>query len=160
MKRITVLVTVLAIATLGLAIPAGAGESCHNINAWGVGEDLDGSNTVAQIRGGGLLQGTTAASFVPTGGVFPEVLIAGQVTFTTNRATLTVDVTGTVDFGTGAFTAEGPVSDATGKLEGATGYLVFEGVEDLTNFPNFPLPFTETVTGEICVDLGGNGKRK
>jgi hypothetical protein len=155
MKRITVLVTVLAIATLGLAIPAGAGESCHNINAWGEGEATGPFSTIAQIHGGGLLQGTTEAEFSPVGQVDSVLLFTGYIKFTTNRATLTVTLDGTLDLVSGFFEAEGPVTDATGKLTGAEGNLVFEGDQDLVTGA-----FTETVTGEICVDLGGNGKKK
>ena len=156
MKRTAILFTVLVIATLGLAAPVGAGGSCHTINAWGVGQDLGPvEGTIAQIHGGGLLQGTTVGLFEATGGELPMLEIAGPVTFTTNRATLTVSLAGTFNLATGVFTVEGPVSDATGKLTGASGYLFFDGFEDLSTFA-----FTETITGEICVDLGGNGKRK
>jgi hypothetical protein len=43
-----------------LASPAAAAASCHKINAKGVGQDLGGGNTTANINGGGLLNGTTA----------------------------------------------------------------------------------------------------
>jgi hypothetical protein len=44
--------------------------------------------------------------------------------------------------------AFGPVTGATGKLAGATGTLLFEGVEDLSTGM-----FAENVTGVICVNL-------
>ena len=68
--------------------------------------------------------------------------------FTTNNATLTVTVAGTFDVATGEFRASGMVTDATGKLAGATGTLLLEGIQDLSNGR-----FVETVTGTICVDL-------
>lgn len=166
MRRFTVLLVVLLLATVFVAVtPANAGVSCHNINAKGAGQgappqDGDPPNllrTVAQIRGGGLLQGTTEAAFTlgeeteEGSGVFN---FDGPIIFTTNRATLTVSLTGTVNFGTGDFAASGPVTDSDGKLADATGTLTFEGVQDLLNPAG---SFTETVTGEICVDLGGNG---
>ena len=125
-----------------------ADVSCHQINARGVGQDLGGGATQAQIIGGGLLEGTTAAQFIITGISGTVVSFAGPVTFTTNRATLTVTVTGTLDVVTGTFSASGPVTDATGKLEGATGSLSINGIQDLATGR-----FEEDVTGEICVDL-------
>ena len=70
------------------------------------------------------------------------------MTFTTNRGTLTVTVSGTFDASSGAFAAAGPVTAATGTLAGATGALTFRGVEDLSTGR-----FTEDVTGSICVEL-------
>lgn len=158
MRRIAVLSLVVSLLTGLPAGPATAGESCHTVNAKGEGQALpvqgDGLlRTVAQIRGGGLLQGTTTAAFEITGGTPPVLEFAGNITFSTNRATLTVYLMGgTVDFGTGAFEATGEVVDATGKLAGATGELTFAGVQAVDG------SFTETVTGSICLDLGGNGK--
>ena len=134
-----------------LAAPVQAttgGQSCHKINAKGVGQDLGGGSTTAQIVGGGLLHGTTAGAFAIVGGAPPAFAIAGTVVFTTNAGTLTVGVSGTFDVSTGAFTSTGLVTGSTGKLEGATGSLTLEGVQDLGTGA-----FTETVTGSICVDL-------
>jgi len=125
-----------------------ADVSCHKINARGLGQDLGGGATQAQIIGGGLLEGTTAAQFVITGISGTIVSFAGPVTFTTNRGTLTVTVTGTLDVVSGAFSASGPVTDATGKLEGASGSLSIDGTQDLATGA-----FEEDITGEICVDL-------
>ncbi len=125
-----------------------AGVSCHRINAKGVGQDLGGGNTTANIIGGGLLQGTTAAHFDIVGFSPPVATIAGTVKFTTNQATLTVALSGTFNVATGSFSATGPVTGATGKLAGATGSLSFAGVEDLSTGS-----FTETIDGSICVDL-------
>lgn len=153
--------TVVRMMLLGVASAvlvvghAHAGTSCHNINAKGIGQDTGGAGTpqdpattVAQIRGGGLLQGTTAARFVFTGGTPPVFTFAGPLTFTTNRATLTVSLMGTVDVTSGVFMANGPVVDATGKLAGATGSLILDGVQSFVDGT-----FVETVTGQICVDL-------
>ena len=159
MRRSIVLLVVLLLATMVVAVvPANAGESCHNINARGVGQDQGGGATTAQIRGGGLLQGTTEAQFFFTDTTPPVFEFVGDITFTTNRGTLTVSFVapdeGTFDLNTGAFAAAGDVTGATGKLEGARGSLTFEGIQNFSDGS-----FTETVTGEICVDLGGNGKR-
>jgi hypothetical protein len=112
--------------------------------------------TVAQIRGGGLLQGTTEAAFQVTGSTPTGIAFAGKITFTTNRGTLTVDLDGTLDLTTGDFAASGDVSGATGKLDGATGTLTLAGVQNLLDPAG---GFIEAVSGEICVDLGGNGKQ-
>ncbi len=157
----TLLMSLAAMLVVALAGPATAGVSCHQINAKGVGQDAsqDGEpliRTVAQIRGGGLLQGTTEAAFSVTGPTTTGVAFAGPITFTTNRGMLTVAIAGSVDFSTGGFAASGDVTGATGKLAGATGTLTFAGVQDLSDASG---SFTETVTGEICVNLGGNGKK-
>lgn len=163
MRRAAVLALLLPLLALVQAGPATAGESCHQINASGAGRGAPPQTgdamglirTVAQIRGGGLLQGTTEAAFEVTGGTATVIEFAGDLTFTTNRATLTVDLDGTLDLATGEFAASGEVGDATGKLEGATGTLTLAGVQDLLDPEG---SFTETVSGEICVDLGGNGQ--
>jgi len=146
--RLILLVLLVSLWTLLLSSPVQAGVSCHNINARGVGQDLGGGVTQARIIGGGLLHGTTAASFTITGFAGDVASFAGTVIFTTKHATLTVTIEGTLNVVTGAFNAFGPVTAATGKLAGATGSLTFDGVEDLTDGS-----FEERVTGEICVDL-------
>ena len=146
--RIVPLSLAVLLASAMMIGRANAEVSCHKINAKGVGEDLGNFATRAEIIGGGLLHGTTAAQFAPTGMSGTVVSFAGTVTFTTNQATLTVAVTGTFDVATGEFSASGPVSGATGKLEGATGTLTFQGIQDLSAGT-----FVEDVTGEICVDL-------
>src|SRR6266545_2410260 len=112
------------------------------------GQDLGGGQTTAQIIGGGLLHGTTAASFVITGFSGTVASFEGTIVFTVNRGTLTAGVAGTLDVATGAFSATSTSIAGTGKLAGATGSLAFNGVEDLSDGS-----FTEDVTGEICVDL-------
>jgi len=150
MKALCVaLCTVAGIVLLASPVQATTGgQSCHKINAKGIGQDLGGGSTTAQIVGGGLLHGTTAGTFAIVGGAPPVFAIAGTVVFTTNAGTLTVAVSGTFDVSTGAFSSTGAVISSTGKLEGATGSLTLEGVQDLGTGA-----FTETVTGSICVDL-------
>jgi len=138
----------VVLASMMMASQTRAAVSCHKINAKGVGQDLGGGSTEAQIIGGGLLHGTTAGSFMITDFSGTVASIAGTVMFTTNKATLTVTVTGSFDVATGEFGASGPVTGATGKLFGATGNLLLEGIQDLTDGS-----FVENVTGEICVDL-------
>jgi hypothetical protein len=147
-RRVVLLLLFVVVGTLMTAGPASAATSCHKINARGVGQDLGGGVTEADIVGGGLLQGTTVGNFVITAVSGTVASIAGTVVFTTSNATLTVTVTGTFDVATGEFSASGMVTDATGKLAGATGTLLLEGIQDLSNGR-----FVETVTGRICVDL-------
>jgi hypothetical protein len=161
MVRLTAIPLVILAAALAITAPADAGVSCHTINATGVGQGIGGVGTaadpvrtVARIRGGGLLQGTTDASFELTGATSDVVEFEGLLIFTVNRGTLTVAVTGRLDLESGAFTAAGPVEAATGKLTGAEGALTITGVQDLEDGS-----FTETLRGRICVDLGGNGSR-
>jgi hypothetical protein len=134
----------------GLAMvgQAQAAVSCHKINAEGIGQDLGGGVTNATINGGGLLNGTTVGNFTITGFSPPVASFVGTVQFAVNRATLTVTVAGIFDLATGEFSASGPVTDSTGKLADATGTLLLDGVEDLSNGS-----FSESVTGIICADL-------
>ena len=100
------------------ASSAEAAVSCHKINAKGVGQDLGNGMTEAQIIGGGLLHGTTAAIFSVVGGAPPALLISGTVTFTVQGGTLAVQVGGSFDVSNPAdakFDVSGPVTSATGK---------------------------------------------
>jgi hypothetical protein len=145
----TVLVlTLLVVAAAAAPAAARGAVSCHTINAKGVGQDLGGGQTTAQIIGGGLLHGTTQASFVITGFAGTVASFDGTIVFTVNNATLTAHVSGTLDVATGEFQATTSSISGTGKLAGATGSLSFSGVEDLSTGT-----FTEDVTGEICADL-------
>jgi hypothetical protein len=161
MRRI-VLVFLLPLALLVVPSPAAAAESCRAINATGMGsgapaEPGDPPNLVrtrAQLADAGLLQGTTTAAFTITGATDTGITFAGPLTVTTNRATLLVDLTGTLDLTTGQFFASGPIVAATGKLSGATGSLTLSGLQDLTDPAG---RFNETVSGSICVDLGAKG---
>ena len=94
------------------------------------------------------LQGTTAAAFTITGLSGTLASFVGTITFTTNRAALGAEVARTLDLATGAFSATSSSFLGTGKLEGATGGLVFAGVENLLTGA-----FTEVVTGQARVDL-------
>lgn len=160
-RRINIVVKLLLILmlTISMTIPVSSESdtvvgdnldavSCHKINAKGIGEDLGGGTTQANILGGGLLHGTTEGNFIITGFAGTVASFEGTVKFTTNQGTLTVAVKGTLDTATGEFSAFGPVTDATGKLAGAIGTLNFNGVEDLSNGS-----FVEDVTGSICIDL-------
>ena len=150
MKALVKTLLLLCLILAAAAAPASApgAVSCHKINAKGVGQDLGGGMTTANIIGGGLLQGTTEASFVITGFSGTLASFTGTIVFTVNNATLTAGVDGTFDVVSGAFNATTSSVAGTGKLAGATGSLSFNGVEDLSDGS-----FTEDVTGEACVDL-------
>jgi hypothetical protein len=143
-----VLIVTLLVIAAGAPATARGVVSCHNINAKGVGQDHGGGQTTAQIIGGGLLQGTTQGSLVITGLSGTVASFEGTIVFTMNNATLTAQVSGTLDVATGEFSATTSSISGTGKLAGATGSLSFNGVEDLLTGS-----FTENVTGEVCADL-------
>jgi hypothetical protein len=164
MRRLPV-ICLLVTLPLGLvSASAHAATSCHTIQATGVGSGAppqpgDPANLVrtrARLSDAGLLQGTTQAAFTIVAPTPVGFAFAGNLVVSTNRATLTVALTGTLDVTTGDFTATGPVAAATGKLSGASGQLTLSGVQDLADPAG---SFTETVTGDICVDLGANGQR-
>src|SRR5438034_1390323 len=76
------LLSLLAVVGLAVAGRSGADESCHNINAKGVGQDLGGGITHADIQGGGLLQGETDAVLVITGFSGTVASFSGTIVFT------------------------------------------------------------------------------
>jgi hypothetical protein len=143
-----VLVATLLVVVAAAPATARGAVSCHNVNAKGVGQDHGGGQTTAQIIGGGLLQGTTQASLTITGLSGTVASFEGSIVFTLNNATLTAQVSGTLDVATGEFNATTSSVSGTGKLAGATGSLSFNGVEDLLTGS-----FTENITGEVCADL-------
>jgi hypothetical protein len=161
-KRVATLFVVAVLATALVALPANAGESCHKINASAVGISLTGPTenpvvTEAQTQGGGLLQGTiSGVSLVTEFGGFPDLPFTGPLTFTTNRGTVTFTATGVVSIGSepdgsNAFWSDGTVTGSTGKLAGATGNIAVVGIQAPDG------SFAQTLTGELCVDLNGNG---
>jgi hypothetical protein len=81
---------------------------------------------------------------------YPSLEIEGIETFTTNKGTLEVPIQGFVNVFTGeySFSTSPTVWIGTGKLYGATGTLMFEGVQDLNTGE-----FVEDITGTIFVDL-------
>ena len=150
MKTLVKITLPFAIAAVAAAASANApaAVSCHKINAKGIGKDNGDLTTNARIIGGGLLHGTTAAAFTPTGLIFPDFFFSGSITFATNNGTLTASLNGSLNVVTGEFAATTTGMSGTGQLAGVTGKLTLRGVEDLST-----LAFTEDVTGQICVDL-------
>ena len=153
MKRGTILLVLVSLALAGAAAaPAHGAVSCHRINAkgTGVGQDLGGGQVqvTAQVIGGGLLHGTYEASFTIVGFSGTVASFEGPSVFTVAGGTVTAQVTGTLDVTNGQFQATSTSITGTGRLDGATGSLTFSGVQNLVTGS-----FTETITGEICVDL-------
>ena len=151
--RVGLLFLFVVVGTLMLVNLSQAAVSSHKINAKGVGLFTpdgtgEGGTSETQIIGGGLLQGTAFGDTGVTDVSFPFIMIEGTETFTTNKGTLIVDISGAVNLLTGEFVFSGPIADADGKLDGATGTLMFEGVQDLETGV-----FTENITGVIFVDL-------
>lgn len=159
MRRSLLFALVLLVALVG-ASPAGADDDCVTVDTTGSGQGITPPGeipirTIATIDSG-LLQGTTAAAFVPTGLADGVLSFAGDIVFTTveedddeggDVSTLTVALTGTLDVVTGDFVASGDVVSGTGEFDETTGSLVLAGVQDLVDGS-----FTETVTGELCLD--------
>lgn len=148
-----VLTALLAAAALGVVAPgvAQADEECHVIDGRGTGQATSPTTTIATIRGAGLLTGTTTGEFTAAPNGDGSLRLTGTVVFTVNRATVAVDVDGTLTptspDGDLTFDVTSTGFTGTGKLEGITGELRLAGV----GVPGGA--FTETVTGTICVDL-------
>jgi len=156
LRRAALMFLVVFVGTLMVLSQSQAAESKHKINAKGIGlyTPTSGSTgeTSAKIIGGGLLQGTYLGEWVTTSFVYPIVYGDWIATITTVQgATLTVDCMGTFNILTGDYSMTGDVIGATGKLEGATGILEFEGIQEVTGDP--PFMAVETITGIILVDL-------
>ena len=153
--KVRVLVLSAVAGLLTFVVPdhtsAEQGEKCKGVDARGLGQDLGGGDTRAAITNDGLLKGSTTAHFEIVGGEFPVFTIDGIVTFAMKKGTMTVDVLGTFDVSTGAFNASGPVTGGTGTFAGSSGSLTFAGTQNLSTGA-----FTETVTGTVCLDKGGN----
>jgi hypothetical protein len=136
-----------------------AKTSCHLINAKAAGQNVgggvngDGSIyilTSAKIIGGGLLHGGTIDGRLT---IIPPLDIVTpfveRLTFTTQHGALVInELKGMVNFATHSFNAAGDVTDATGRLSGATGHIAVSGVIDEETST-----FTEDLSGYICVDL-------
>ncbi len=161
MRRHGAVLAVLLLSVVLVGAPAAAEDSCVTIDTTGAGQGAPPQQgdppglvrTVAEIFSGPL-QGTTAAAFTITGPTPDGFSFAGELTFTTDGddddpSTLTVSLTGTLNTTTGAFESSGPVIGGTEDFDDATGTLTLNGVQDLTDPSG---SFTETVTGEICLD--------
>lgn len=138
---------------LSLALPgaAHAATTCQTVHAKGVGQAVSATETVATIRGGGLVEGsTTVGRFTPgtpSGSVVP---FGGTVEFDARTGTLLLTVTDFLDVATGAFSATSTGMSGTGGFTGATGGLTLVGLQNLQTGS-----FTEDVDGRLCVQRGG-----
>ena len=125
------------------AIPAQKG--CHKINAKGEGGIVSMSGpeviTEAKIIGGGLLNGTTWAVF---NFVSPEDFI-GKLELVTKHVSVQF-VINDGQFTGDQFRATAIAVGGSGKLAGASGSLVLEGISEPSG------DFTENITWEICFE--------
>jgi hypothetical protein len=147
----------LAALTLAVALPAAEADAaaphgrsvCIPVRATGVGEDHGGGMTTATIFSHGVRLGTTSAAFTISGVNGTVASFTGPIVFTAAPGTITAQLVGTLDGGTGAFSSTSTSVTGTGLFSAVTGSVRLRGVEDLTT-----LRFTETITGRLCVPVG------
>lgn len=137
----------VALAVLGIRVHAQV-ETCHVVNAKGVGSLTGPTTTVSQIIGGGLLHGTTTAVLNFTGGEGDVAFYDGTLELTTKHGVVYYDLfNGTFNLATGEFTADSAITGGTGRFDGATGDLYFHGfvLADGVSF------FDDEISGSVCL---------
>lgn len=140
-----------AIAVPGVADAApsrGPATVCAPVIATGVGQDLGNNQTTATISVGGVVVGTSTATFTPTGMTGSIVTFTGDIVISTAVGQLDAPVTGTLDVSTGRFTSTSNTVTGSGALRSVSGSLTFTGTENLSTGA-----FTETITGTLCSTL-------
>jgi hypothetical protein len=147
-----------AVALLAVAPPAmaHARQLCVPVRLAGTGQDLGADSkgnlhTTATISLGPIVVGTTAATFTPSGPpVGTTLAFTGPIVFTPARgsATVTAQVVGSVDLGTGKFTATSTQLTGSGALAPVSGTVTLAGTENLSSGA-----FTETITGRVCAPV-------
>ena len=142
--RVSFLPIVTLVAAFASTAPASAGTICLPIVASGTGQDHGGGVTTADITTHGILLGTTRGTFTVTGVVGTTASFAGPIVFATRIGTLTAQVQGTLDLGTGAFRSESTSLTGTGLFKGVTGNVKLVGTENLATGA-----FIETITGRL-----------
>jgi hypothetical protein len=126
---------------------------CAPVFLTAVGQELppdsQGLHTTGTASLAGVPVATTNATFAPAGQPAGAILsFSGPIVFTPisgGSPTLTANVLGTVDLGSGAFPATTTSVTGTGVLAGVSGSLTFRGTENLST-----RVFTETITGKVC----------
>jgi len=121
----------------------------HKINAHGQGEITSynmatGQVTTSGMIDNGLLRGTTqfSAQFIDAQGDY-----VGSTTIVTNQGTVALTDVGVLR-PNGTFTDNATITGGTGRFDGATGSLVFEGHE-LADGVHF---IDDSITGSIYLD--------
>ena len=142
-------VAALAVGPVATATARAADDTkCRDVSAVATGQGAfqpDGSiRTTGTVTKDPLLRGTLEGRFLLIGAPSPDLPFAGDITVTTKKGTVTVQVSGSLTT-TGAFETSGQVSSGTGVFAGATGDLVIEGSQDQSG------TFTETIEGQICL---------
>lgn len=154
MRRSRTFVGVILVVSGILATgPAQAEQGCHKIKARVEGTvDFETSTVEGQVIGGGILHGTTAGSFTFTS-IDPDAGIAtyeGSYVITTQHGTLSLQLfNGFIDLATLTGSNDSVVSEGTGRFEGATGGLVFEGGVEADGTS------TDYLNGTICLAKQG-----
>lgn len=143
----SMLMLALVVGLLATPVPAGAHASCRQITATGQGQDLGGGRTEARIRGDRWLHGSSTASFVIRQVVGSVASFDGVLLFDLRKGAIALSVVGTFDLATGEFMASSTAVTGFGRFRGVEGMLVLSGVQDLASGA-----FTETITGELCVE--------
>jgi hypothetical protein len=146
MRKLIVLAAVALAAALPASASAHARQLCVPVHATGVGQDLGGGHTTAQISSFGIPLGTTNATFTINSVSGSVASFTGPIVFTARPGTLTAQVAGTLDTATGAFRATSTSVSGTGLFAHVTGDLTFAGNENLATGA-----FTEQITGQLCV---------
>lgn len=150
-----------AVSVLVAAGPAQASAAdarlCVPVRLTGAGQDLGPDSqgrlhTIATVSLAGYPIGTTQATFTPSGPpAGTSLAFTGPIVFTPtgSTATVTAEVRGSVDLGSGQFVASTTSVTGSGVLRGASGSLTFRGTEDLGTGA-----FTETIRGTVCDTAG------
>ena len=150
MRVLAKLLTVVIVGSVLGAARVQADEDCIPIHAKAKGKFTGPTTSVSQITGGGILNGTTAASLAITGVISPGVVsYEGTLVLTTKHGTLTLDLLdGVFNVETGEFSNSSVVVAGTGRFEDATGFLLFRGhvLADGVSFVD------DSIRGIICLD--------
>lgn len=103
----------------------------------------------------GPLKGTTRfrALSIALGPVPKTVVYTGELIITTKHGTLTINDTGLLDLGTGAFVETDLIVHGTGRFEEATGTLVSNGFDIGTGFVG-------SIGGSVCLEGHREGDRE
>ena len=111
MRRFVLLISLMALLSLALSVPARAvhHDSCLSVHARAIGQNLGGGRTEATIVHAGILNGTTSGQLEIIGGTPPVLNVIGTGVLTTHHGTLAVSIVGTFNAATGVFEATGQI---------------------------------------------------
>ena len=140
---------VVLVGGMAAAGPADAQVACVRVNTRVEGTADFTTNTVqGAFVGGGVLHGTAEGSFAftSTDPVTGTATYVGTYLITTKHGTLSLDLFGgVIDLATLTGSNDSVVTGGTGRFEGATGGLVFEGGVQPDG------TFADDLTGTVCL---------